>query len=270
MKKHVIVVLCCAVFACCALVPMLSSAQIVANRQQVLTQARHAYYNLRDEGLAEFECSVTPNWKALLADQRKADPAGADSAINTLSQLQFNAKLGADGKVKLTHNELSGQSEEMKKALAQIYGGMEQMTSGFFETWSLFMLDHPFPEVASEYQLEAVGPQYRLSYKDGAASVATTMGRDFAISSLDVTSKEFKSSIQPKFNRIPKGLLFSAYDASYTSNTPTEATQLKVQIGYQEVDGMQVLKQLNLSGTYGGSPFAVELAFSDCKVKKKQ
>src|ERR1700746_2397012 len=139
-------------FACCILVPALAQAQAVANKQQVLGQARNAYYNLRDEGLVDFACSVTPNWEALLAEQRKTDPDAADTAIKTLGQLQFNARLGSDGKVKLTHNELSGQSDEMNKALAQIYGGMEQMASGFFDTWSLFMLDHPFPEVTSEYQ----------------------------------------------------------------------------------------------------------------------
>ena len=256
--------------ACCILVPTLGDAQAVANKQQVLGQARNAYYNLRAEGLVEFACSVTPNWQALLADQRKTDPAAADTAIKTLSELQFNASLGADGRVKLTHNELSGQSEEMNKALRQIYGGMEQMASGFFDTWTLFMLDHPFPEVTSEYQLEAPPREYRLSYKDGPASVVATMGRDFAITNLKVSSPQFESTIQPKFTKDPKGFLFTAYDASYKGSSPDDATQLTVLIGYQEVSGLQLVKQLNLSGTYGGNPFAVELAFSNCKVTKKQ
>jgi len=255
---------------CCCAFSTLSFAQIVANQQAVVRQARQAYYNLKDEGLKEFECSVIPNWKALLANERASNPAGVDAAVQTLSQLHFNARLGTDGKVNLTHNELTGQSDEMLAALKQIYGGMEQMTSGFFETWSLFMLEHPLPEVESEYQLEAMGPEYQLSYKDGSASVVTRMSRDFAISNLKVTSPQFNSSIQPKFNKIPKGFVFAAYEASYSSNSPTDATQLSVQIGYQQVDGLQIIKQLNLSGTYGGSPFAVELAFSDCKVTKKQ
>jgi hypothetical protein len=44
---------------------------------------------------------------------------------------------------------------------------------------------------------------------------------------------------------------------------------LKVHMDYQPVEGLQMLQKLNLSGTYGGSPFAVELAFSDCKITKK-
>src|SRR5215472_1123141 len=183
MKRSPLKTLSIAFLLCSFSLPTLSSAQNVGNKQQIISQARQAYYNLRSEGLDGFQCSVTPNWEALLADQRKSDPKAADAAIETLSKLHFNAKLGADGKVKLTHNDIPGASKEMMDALRQIYTGMEQMASGFFDTWSQFMLHRPFPEVESEYQLQVQGPQYLLTYKDGAVTdVATTMSRDFAIS----------------------------------------------------------------------------------------
>jgi hypothetical protein len=256
--------------ACCLAVPLLSPAQAVANKQSVLSQARQSYYNLRSEGVLTFECSVTPNWELLLQEQRKQDADSADAAIKILGQLRFTASLAADDTVKLTHNDLPGQTQQMADALQQIYGGMEQMTSGFFDTWKLFMLNHPFPEVSSEYQMESVGPQYRLSYREGDSDVVTTMGRDFAINNLKVTTTQFDSSIQPRFTSSPKGFVLSAYDANYQSQNPDEATQLKVLMGYQEVSGVQMLQKLNLSGAYGGKPFAVELTFSDCQVMKKQ
>jgi len=247
----------------------LSFAQVVANKQQIISQARHGYYDLTKEGLSDFQCSVTPNWEALLAEERKNDAAGADAAVKILSQIHFTAKFGQDGKVQLTHNSLSPDNAQMADAFKQIFTGMEQMTSGFFDTWKLFVLNPPFPAVDSEYQLEAHGPQYRLTYKEGDADVVTTMSRDFAITDMKVTTPEFDSVIQPKFTKTPKGFLFSAYDATYRSRNPGEATQLKVLIDYQEVDGLQIIQKLNLSGSYGGTPFAAELAFSDCKVRKK-
>lgn len=247
----------------------LCSAQAVGNKQSVLTQARQSYYNLHNEGMAAFVCSVTPNWEVLLQAERKQNPAGADAAIKTLSQLRFTVNVAPDNSVKLTHNDLTGQNPDMVKALQQIYGGMEQMTSGFFDTWKLFLLNAPFPEVSGQYQLELAGQQYRLSYRDELADVVTTMGRDFAISNLKVTTANFDSSIQPSFDKTAKGLLLNAYQASYQSQKAEETTQLKVNIAYQEVDGLQILKQLDLTGTYGGSPFAVQLGFSDCQVTKK-
>lgn len=255
---------------CCALVPCLSWAQAVANKQAVLSQARRAYYNLRNEGLDSFQCSVIPNWELLLQKEMQQNPDGAKAAINTLSQLQFTLNLAADGSVQLTHNDLEGQSKEMMDALKQIYQGMEQMASGFFDTWKLFVLAPPFPEVNSEYQLAAAGPQYRLSYKDSDADVITTMARDFAINDMKINTAQFDSSIQPSFSKTPKGLLLSAYTATYQSQKPEEATKLDVSIGYNQVDGLQMLQKLNLSGSYGGVPFAVQLGFSDCKVTKKQ
>ncbi len=250
-------------------VPGALSAQTAIDKQ-VVRQARQAYYNLRSEGLAEFECSVTPNWSLLLADLSKSNPSAADRAVKTLSELHFNARLGRDGKVHLTHNDVPAQNQQMADGLRQIYGGMEQALSGFFDSWSPFMLSRPFPEVDSQYRLEDVGPQYVLSYKEGATTdIKTTMGKDFAISDLTVKSATFDSTIQPKFIRTPKGFLFTSYEASYQSASPADATQLKVQIGYQEVDGLQLIHKLNLTGAYAGTPFAVELTFSECKVTKQ-
>jgi hypothetical protein len=267
MKKPCFVVLWIAFFTACA-TPAALSAQTVPDKQ-VVRQARQAYYNLRNEGLAEFECSITPNWKAILGDLSKSDPAAADRALKTLSELRFSLRVGRDSKVQLTHNDIPAQNQQVADGLRQIYGGMEQMITGFFDHWSSFMLSHPFPDVASEYRLQDVGPQYVLSYKDGATTdIRTTMGKDFAISDLTIKSAEFDSTIQPKFARTPKGLLFTSYEASYQSASPGDTTHLKVQIGYQEVDGLQLVHELNLRGVYGGNPFAVELTFSECKVTR--
>ena len=255
---------------CCVFFPALLLAQSVPNPRQIISQARTAYYNLPNEGMATFQCTVTPDWEILLQDQRKQNPAAADAAIAILKQLRFVVALGTDGKIKLTHNELTGQTDQMKTALAQIYGGMEQMTSGFYDTWSLFVISSPLPSPDSQYQLQTGGPLYLLAYTEGTAQVATTLGKDFAISEMKVTTPEFDSVIHPQFVRAPKGLLLSGYTASYESKDPGEKTQLNVLLEYQEIDGVQMLRKLDLSGTYGGTPFAVTLAFSECQITKKQ
>ena len=262
--------LCFAVFVCGAVFSSLGLAQAPPDQRSLLSQARQSYYGLHNEGLTAFQCTIKPDWNALLAAQRKQDPGATDQAVATLSQILFTVSLSKDGKVTLTHNDLTGQSQQMMAALAQIYGGMEQMTSGFFDTWTMFVLSPPFPGLASEYRMEAVGPQYRLSYREQpAADVITTMDRDFAISDLRVTTPEFLSTIQPSFAKTPKGLLLTGYQAHYQSNKAEETTNLKVQIRYQEVERVQMLYKLDLSGTYGGTPFAVLLTFSDCQVTKK-
>lgn len=250
------------------LLSSMAVAQDVNDKQAVLDQARQSYYNLRAHGLATVQCEIKPNWELLLENEKKQDKQAFDLALKTLSQLRFNAALAADDSVKVTHNELTGQNAKMAEALSQIYGGMEQMTSGFFDTWKLFMLNPPFPDIKSQYRLESVGQQFRLTYKEGAADVVTTMDHNYAISNLQVTTPEFNSVILPTFTRTPNGWRLSAYQAAYKSQKPEESTQLKVSVDYQDVDGLSMVQKLNLSGSYGGSPFAIELAFSGCQVTR--
>jgi len=63
------------------------------------------------------------------------------------------------------------------EGLSQVYTGMEQMTTGFFQTWSVFTISRALPEAGGDYQLEKTGTDYRLSYKDGTADIVTLLDR---------------------------------------------------------------------------------------------
>lgn len=246
-----------------------SASRDVSNKESVLSQAGHSYYNLQDEGLASFQCSLTPNWQALLAEQLKASPAAAGNAVKLLNQLRFVVTV-SPGKSSITHNELSGQSDQLQAALKQIYGGMEQMTSGFFDTWNLFVFRAPFPEVNSDYRLEDVDSKYRLTYKEGTANVVNVIDKNFAITSLQVSTPEFDSSIRPNFSKASKDRwLLSRYTAVYDSGKKEETTALDVTVDYSAINGFNLPSHLDLRGSYGGSPFAVDLAFSNCTTTKK-
>ncbi len=258
-------------FALVVVVLLLATAAVAqsSDDRQTLTQASQAYYSLRTQGMSTFQCELTPDWNALLQEQRQQNPAGADAAVKILSQLRFVVSFAADDKVTITHNELTGQSQEMNTALAQIYGGMEQLTSGFFDTWKLFMVNNPFPEAQSQYQLDTVGALYSLHYKENLADAYTTMSKDFAITQLSVTTAEFRSHIFPKFTKSVNGLVLTSYDADYDSAKPEESTRLSVNLGYQWVNGLEILQKLELKGSYGATPFAVLLSFQSCQVTKK-
>ena len=245
------IVLCWAVVCAVAAAQTATSTQPVTNRKAVLGAATRSYYNLRNQGLVSYQCDITPDWNLLLQDQHKQNPAATDSAIQILNQL------------------LTGQNDAMMKALSQVYGGMEQMTSGFFDTWKLFMVNTPFPAVDSDYQVEDLGQRYRLTYKESGSDVATSMGHDYSITNLQVTTKDYDSAIQPTFSNNGSGYILSSYDATYTSQNAAEKTVLTVNMEYQLVQGLQMLKTLHLSGTYGGTPFAVNLTFSNYQVTKK-
>lgn len=238
------------------------------DQKEILKKARDSYYSLKSEGMTGFQCDMTPNWASLLEDQRKADPAAIDAAIARLQQLHFSVAVDANGAAKVTHNEIAADNAKMAEGLKQVYSGMEQMTTGFFQTWTVFVVTPPLPELTTEFKLDS-GEQYGLTYKDGSTDVSTVMGRDFAVRSLKVTAQDFVSILNPRFAKTPKGYLMNAYDADYQGAGGKDKTELHVVIDYQTVAGLQVPLKLGLKGSYNGSPFQVEVAFSGCTATKQ-
>jgi len=249
------------------LFPTVSSAQ-KPDKSETLKNARQSYYSLKDQGLTEFQCTMVPDWAFLLAEQRKSDPTGIDAAVQKLQAIHFGLTVGLDGNAKVTHNEIAAENEQVANGLKQVYSGMEQMSVGFFQTWSAYTISPAFPDAATPFELNAIGSDYVISYKEGAAEVTTTIAKDYAISSMRVKTSEFDSTIKPQFKKVPKGLLLSSYQALYRGATAADATDLDVSINYQEINGLQIPQELSLSGSYGASPFKVKVNFTACTATK--
>ena len=255
--------------AVCGYAQAAAGERTVPNRQAVLQQAHDAYYNLRNRGVVSFQCNIVPDWVQVFADAAKQNPAGAQNAIQMLQQLHFVVNFGTDGTAKVTHNDLTGQTQQMKDALSQMYGGMSMMVTSFFQTWSMFMYNNPFPDVNSEYALVDLGPRYRLTYKDGTTDVMTTMGHDFAMDTMTVTTPSDDSSIVPRLTATPEGLVLAGYRSTYKSQNASETTDVSVDIQYVRQQGLETLQKLNIAGTYGGSSFHVAIPFSNCQMTMK-
>lgn len=238
--------------------------------KDVINQARSAYYGSQDQGSIEFQCTVTPNWAGLLQEQRKENPSNIDDAIIKLKKLHFFVSVANNGSTKITHNTIAADNSKMAEGLTQVYEGIGQMISGFFQTWSLFMKYSPFPAPDGKYQLQEQGGRWNLTYRDGTADVVTTMNKDFSVRELKTTSPEFISTIQPQFVRSNVGFLLTGYKADYRGKLPNaqDITHLEIRISYQKVNELQVPLKLNLVSTYNGVTSKVEVAFSACKETK--
>ncbi len=233
------------------------------NKQQTIKLARQSYYSLNAQGLAEFQCTIVPNWHTLLTEQ-KLDADTVNRAVLLLNKIHFTVSLAAGSDAKVTHNDVSAENAQMAQGLSQIYSGMEQMTTGFFQTWTAFSLSPALPEAGADYQLETTAAEYRISYKEGAADIVTILDRDYAINYLKTTTPEFDSTLRPQFRKSSRGWLLSGYQATYVGKSAAETTELQIAIDYQTVSDFQLPQKLDLKGTYGGSPFHVEVTFSGC------
>lgn len=252
----------------CSLAAMAQTQTSITDNKKVIEDARRAYYSLRTAGLDEFRATVKPNWELVLKDQLKADPVGAQAGLKLLNGIHFSMLLDDASKVTVTHHtDSEPSSEQQRKGFDDIYSGMDQAISGFFATWSLFMLNSPFPSPDGEYKLEDLGTQYRLSYKDGAADVVTMMGKNLIITDIKVTSAEFYSSVRPQFVHTQKGFVLTGYDADYKPTSGPGVVKLALKIQHHPVNSLQLPDSLVLDSVMDGTPTHMELAFSDYAVK---
>lgn len=236
-------------------------------RKMVIERATRAYYNLRTAGLEEFRATIKPNWSLVLKQQLKDDPAKGEAALKLLNGLHFSMLLDKKGKVTVTHHtDTEPANDQQRQGFDQIYSGMDQAITGFFTTWSVFMLSPPLPPADSVYQLEDLGTQYRISYKDGPSDVITTMGKDMIITEVKVNSAEFISSVRPQLTRTAKGFVLSGYTADYKPTSGQGVVKLDLKIQNQAFSGLQLPANLVLDSVLDGEPTHMELAFSEHQV----
>ncbi|HET9840127.1 MAG TPA: hypothetical protein VFR84_18010 [Candidatus Angelobacter sp.] len=239
-----------------------------AAQNQILQRGRDAYYSLRAQGLDQFQSTIKPNWENVLKGQGVGDPAQLEAALKLLNGLHFTMVLDKEGKVSVSHtSDNEPPNEQVRAGFNQIYSGIEQAVSGFFATWSLFMLTPPLPEVNSDYQLDDLGTTYRLTYKDGTSDVVTILARDMSISEVKVTTAQFSSTVRPRMSKTAKGFVLAGYDADYTPTSGPGVVHLDVKIAHAPVQGLQLPVSLIADTTLDGAPTHIELAFSDHQVK---
>ena len=246
------------------------------DKTEVLKKARAAYYNLRAHGLRSFETNVQPNWELVLKDVAAKEPEKAANALKLLNGIKFTLTLDSEDAVKVSHKvEVAASNAEVEKGFNQIFAGMEDAMNGFFDTWKPFMISSPLPGVTEDYKLEDIDGQYRITYKSGTAQIVTTMSKDFHITEMKTNSPDFMSVVKPKLKSTAQGLVLTGYVASYTGTGGKDITQLDISTDYQEVDGLQMLSNMKLKGSYQAnlstpnSPFDMEMAFNQYKVGKK-
>lgn len=260
--------LCLPLLLACGLAAAAQSQTPVSDRKKVIEEARHSYYSLRAAGLDEFRATIKPNWEQVLKSQSVSDPAQLQAALKLLNGLHFTMLQDKDGKVTITHHaDTEPPNEQARKGFEDIYSGIDQAVSGFFATWSLFMLSPPFPAVASEYQLEDLGSQYRVSYKEGSSDIVTVMGKDLIVREIKVTAPEFISIIRPHVAQTAKGFVLTGYVGDYTPKSGPGVVHLDIKIDHTPVNGMQLPLNLIADTTLDGAPTHIELAFSQHEVK---
>ncbi len=247
-------------------------ANPVAEDDQVIAQARAAYYSLKEEGVAEFRCRVVPNFDKMFATLRKTDAADADLRAKIFAKTRFDlVVLLRTGEVTLTHS-YDGEVPA-SQTVNQVYDGMDKVTRAFFSLWRNFMVVSVFPVPFSQggrpYVLEKVQSQYYLSYADEHSSaLLITMDQDMLMSRVKINNRNFREVVSPRFEKAGGKLVLIGFDDIDQATGQDMKVDLHVKIDNQMVDGFQLPRQFGAQGSVNGQAFEMAMTFTDCHVTK--
>jgi hypothetical protein len=252
--------------------PSLRAQAPVASRDPkgVVAQARAAYYNLSSRGYRQYRFQARPDWAAMLGNQAKTNPAGYDAAMALFSKVRFDVVVDANGNAKITHNDVDAPNDQTRAGLTQVYGGMDQMLTGFFQTWTPFMIETPFTNVGTDLSVETVGANYRVRWvESGTTKVEILTDQAFAVTEMKVNSPTFDSIIRPVFDRGPSGLVLASYEAEYKEKAPASPIRIVVLIKNRSIQSLLMPSDLDLTAWVGDNKTHILMAFTDASLDKK-
>lgn len=231
--------------------------------RETVRAAREAYYSLAANGFLGMTADVEPDWAFILGRPLTSDEQRVFGAI------KFQVDLDANGAASVTATTPPPANEAQRAGFAQITGGMGQMLTGFFQTWSMFMITPPLPSPSFAFQLQREAKSYRLSYKSGPSAVVTTFLKNYAITSYSVATPDSTDTVMPVFTPTEDGFVLTGYAGEYITPSGAGNTSLKVDLTYQDVAGLRLAKVMTLDSTYEGQPSRVKLEFRNVAVKKR-
>lgn len=239
-----------------AFIVPVSGVQVSTRNQDVISQARDAYYSLATRGVRSFKASIEPKWEVILG--HSATPEN----LKVFRALRFSMTFDANGKVRLSHEVTAKINPRLESSVVQIHDNMQRLVEGFFATWAMFVVGSPFPETGVSSRVETSGVEYRIfnTLQSGDVMFTMTMS-DFVIRDWRFTGPRGKRVVKPLFHKAADGLLLSGYQSTFESPSGIKTT-LEFHIEYRDVSGLKLPHKILMSGMYASEPVEAELIFN--------
>ncbi len=240
-----------------------------ADKAQVLEKARASYYNAKKAGLSEFSCGIVPNLEKIYAEMRKTDPKEAERRQQAFQRMHFRLTVTAAGSVNITHSYDGEAPRDLEQNIELFSKYLALATNGFFGAWKSYMLN---PTVLDDFAANIVEKdqaRYRIRYKGKNTEWLILLDQDMAITSSGFLTREFKTTIRPRFEKTADGFVLTGYDTSLQEPPDApNAVEQHIEVVNQQVDGLLIPKTLTIQRTDGDSHPAIELALTGCRVTR--
>jgi hypothetical protein len=235
--------------------PPASGQTTDASNKKLVTDARAAYYSLVRHNFGGFSANIEPDWKTILADTATSEN------LKVFRSQHFSMTVDANGVVSVNREFDEAPRAKSAAYIKQIHENVQRLLSGFFGTWSFFMIRSPFPD--PPFKVESRRQQSRISYSVLSTEVELITTSDFLITASRLSDVRVTRTIKPTFQKTSEGFLLLSYQTAFEPVGPGKKTTTETSIEYIDVSGMKLPVKIHIKGLYGAEPFEAELKFNE-------
>jgi len=216
------------------------------DKEQLLVTARAQYYNLRFQGLKSFSCNVDVDWDAIFTQAAGATLPADNPMMAYLLKSRLGVKENVDSGAEVTWANTGTPPEDMAQSVNQLRGGVKQMLSGFFETWTANINGDLFSKDVTS--VTATNGGYLVEEKStGGGDDTLTFNKDMLLSHVSNKSAGVVTEIDPRYSKTPQGLLVNDIEADSRQTAAAPPTHVSMTTDYQTVEGFQLPNMIVLS-----------------------
>lgn len=243
--------------------PLARAQADVPNKAQVMQQIRMLYYTPTTAGLQSVSCSVAVDWHGVIQDASAGKPVSdTDPRLLYLNKIKISFTASLDGTSDIEWLAPSTDYPGGAAAMAQMESGIKKMLAGYFQTWAGFLNGTIFPQPAGDYHLVPVSDGFRMTLVQGTTSIDATLASDYKLKDYHVKTSAFDVDMIPSFEKTPKGLIFTGYEADYRTGSSVPA-HVSLTSQDQQVSGYYLPSTFHMAVLNVGQ---FDFTFKDCTV----
>jgi hypothetical protein len=241
----------------------LSVAAFAADVSQVIKNARDSYYTLKSQGLKTFKCDAQPDWQKILEKIDMHPVSATDPRLKKLAGLHYAVAVDEQGQATVTPYMVNGGP--IDPSMDQMVSGMQQMLSGFYQTWTAMVITNPFPETYDGLKLRQEGDNFRVLVNDPTGT-EILLDKNYTVTEMKMKLNDSTVLMFPKFDKTAKGFLLTSIDSDI--NNGQQKVTLTIQ--YQEMQGLQMPNLVQYKVTLPNDRIiTADVAFSKYQITKQ-
>jgi hypothetical protein len=243
--------------------------QDLANRNQILAEAKAAQYSLLREGMQSVHATATFDWATFLDWQRPQD-ASDKAILGSLAASHYEVTIDDAGtpSVESVTGAMPANATDANAVLGEIEG-MRHTLESLLNAWTGYMAATVLPPDDVDMHIAETGGTYDLKYFIGETAFAIDMNAKFEMARVWEKDTKSMSEIHPAFDATPKGFVLKGYEGSFESYEKNRSTTAKLTLEYETVDGLLVPQTLTelVPGKRGTD--TAKFSFTDYKVTRR-